>query len=142
MIVYLDTSALVKLFVIEDGSEIVEDLRLRSDALSTSRIAYVEACAAMKRRWREKRLSQRDYLDARRMLADQWTDFALTDINELKAGELAAKHNLRGFDAIHLEAALEVRAYTRHPSLTFCTFDVRQAQAARAERLTVVPEAN
>ena len=140
MIVYFDTSALVKFFIIEDGSELVEDLRMQADALATSRIAYVEACAAFKRLRREERLTQRDYLEARRSLEERWPDLAVADINELKAGELAAKHNLRGFDAIHLQAALDVWASARHPLLTFCTFDERQAQAARAEQLTVVPE--
>ena len=138
MIVYFDTSALVKLFVLEDGSDLVEGLRSEADAIATSCIAYVEACAALTRRYREKRLSHRNYLDARRGLLDQWPDFAIAQVNEVQAGELAAKYKLRGLDAIHIEAANEVRKHTKS-SPTFCTFDERQAEAAIAERFNVVP---
>jgi len=139
LIVYLDTSALVKMFVFEDGSPLVDDLRLRADALTTSRIAYVEACAALKRRRRENRLGQQEYMRARQLLAEQWADFATVEINEIAAGEFAAKHNLRGLDAIHIEAAMAVRTHTDDRGLIFCTFDERQAEAARAERFVVMP---
>ena len=34
---------------------------------------------------------------------------------------------------------LDISAYSGNPTITFCTFDERQAKAARAERFTVVP---
>jgi predicted nucleic acid-binding protein len=59
MIAYLDTSALVKLYVKETGSAAVRAACDRSEALATSRLSYVEAHAAAARRAREGDLSQK-----------------------------------------------------------------------------------
>ncbi len=47
MILYLDTSALVKLYVSEEGSEIVRGAVESAGRVATSRIAYAEARAAL-----------------------------------------------------------------------------------------------
>lgn len=57
MIVYLDTSALVKLYVDEPGTQEVARWIQRATAVSTSRVSYVEARAAFARRYRERALS-------------------------------------------------------------------------------------
>jgi len=68
-----------------------------------------------------------------------WPQMDTVLIDEIKAGELAIKHVIRGFDAIHLAAALELRAAGGEGiEVTFCSFDERQNDAARAENLAVV----
>src|SRR5438445_612342 len=53
-----------------------------------------------------------------------------------RAGDLAERRALRGFDAIHLASALEVEELTGAvPS--FCCFDDRLREAALAERLPI-----
>ena len=53
-----------------------------------------------------------------------------------RAGELAERRALRGFDAIHLASALEMRELTGAvPS--FCCFDERLSEAASAEGLPI-----
>ena len=54
MIVYLDTSSLVKLYVEEDESSKVDALVKSSEITATSLVAYAEARAAFARRSREK----------------------------------------------------------------------------------------
>jgi predicted nucleic acid-binding protein len=139
VILYLDSSALVKLFVFEQASDKVHAYVMEAEAIATSRVAYSEACAAFARRRHEDRLSQEEYSAAKEALRNQWPSFGAVELAEFKAGELAMKHNLRGFDAIHLAAALELHAKTNRVPVIFCTFDTLQAKAARAERLTVVP---
>lgn len=139
MILYLDSSALVKLYVLEPATDTVEEMVAEADSVATSRIAYVEACAALARRRRERYLSQQAFAAAHKGLSDQWHDFAAVELDELKAGELAIKHGLRGFDAVHLAAALEVRAAAGGIPILFCSFDKTQATAARAENFSVVP---
>ncbi|MEK7696897.1 MAG: type II toxin-antitoxin system VapC family toxin, partial [Pseudomonadota bacterium] len=53
MILYLDTSALVKLYVREAGSGEVKKLARESAALATSIVAYAEVRAAFARLMRE-----------------------------------------------------------------------------------------
>jgi len=141
VILYLDSSALVNLFVVEWASEGVHELVAQAVAVATSRIAYVEACAAFARRRREERLTKHEYATAREVLKDQWPAFAAVELNEFNAGELAMKHSLRGFDAVHLAAALEIRSRANGSPVVFCSFDTLQREAARAESFSVVPEA-
>ena len=56
-------------------------------------------------------------------------------MQEVLAGQLAMTHALRGFDAVHLAAALTVHSVA--PTLTFTSCDQRLNQAATQEGLTV-----
>ena len=53
MILYLDTSSLVKLYLDEIHSEAVHRWAQEAEVLATSRVAYPETFAALARRWRE-----------------------------------------------------------------------------------------
>jgi len=141
MILYLDTSSLVKLYLDEVHSEAVHRWAQEAEVLATSRVAYPETFAALARRWREG-----DFDDAsvQRVIAafkEQWPAFAILDLNETAAGELAITHALRGFDAIHLAAALDLRLATQDTLVAFTAFDGRLAQAARSEGLQVLDAA-
>jgi hypothetical protein len=46
-VVYFDSSALVKLLISEEGSDLVEELWDGCDSAVSSRLAYPEACAAL-----------------------------------------------------------------------------------------------
>jgi predicted nucleic acid-binding protein len=61
MILYLDTSALVKLYVEEPGSRTVRALLERAQVVSTSRVAYVEMRAGLARKLRQGELSEEEY---------------------------------------------------------------------------------
>ena len=61
MILYLDTSSLVKLYLEEAASADVADLVGSAEVTGTSLIAYAEARAAFARRFRENAFSSKDY---------------------------------------------------------------------------------
>ena len=61
MILYLDTSALVKLYVKEPGSQAVRALLEKAQIVSTSRVAYVEMRAGLARKLRQGELSEEKY---------------------------------------------------------------------------------
>ena len=139
MILYLDTSALVKLFFREAGSKRVVDLVGKADSVITSQVAYAESCSALARRRRDKRLTDDEFETAKKQLDDMWPQMDTVLIDEMKAGELAIKHVIRGFDAIHLAAAIELRSAASRPiDVAFCSFDDRQNKAARAEGFIVI----
>ena len=139
MIVYLDTSALVKLFFLEAGSEIVIELVKKADSVVTSQVVYAESCSALVRRKRDKRLTEEEFQKAKKNLDDLWPQMDTVLIDEMEAGELAIKHVIRGFDAIHLAAAVEIRTHAaRDTKVMFCSFDDRQNAAARSESLFII----
>jgi predicted nucleic acid-binding protein len=138
LILYLDTSALVKLFFDEAGSNAVVDLVEQADSVITSQVAYAESCSALARRRRDKRLTQEEFNSAKKRLDEIWPQMDTVLIDEIGAGDLAIKHIIRGFDAIHLAAAIELRTIHDPPlDVTFCSFDDRQNEAALAEGLII-----
>lgn len=138
MILYLDTSSLVKLYLDEVHSEAVHRWAQEAEVLATSRVAYPETLAALARRWREGDLDDESFQRVKATFQEQWPAFAALDLNETTAGELAITHALRGFDAIHLAAALDLRREAEDTLVAFTAFDGRLAQAARAEGLQVL----
>ena len=138
MILYMDSSSLVKLYVHEDHSEAVRGWVQITHVVATSRVAYPETVAALARRRREGDLDDAGFQLATASFGNQWHDFAIMDLNETMAGELAIEHALRGFDAIHLAAALELRRQIEDIIVSFSAFDTRLAQAAKAEGFRVL----
>ncbi len=106
MILYLDTSSLLKLFVLESGTEEVQARVEGAGVVATSIIAYPEAHAALARRQRE----------------GAW----------MRAGALAIRHRLRGMDAIHLASYVE--RLGRGDPLEFLSHDAQLMRAATRER--------
>ena len=138
MILYLDTSSLVKLYVTETHSEEVHRWVRGTPVAATSRVAYPETLAALARRRREDDLDAKSYQAAKSSFLAQWRDFAIIDLNEEMAGDLAIGHALRGLDAIHLAAALELRQDMEGTAVAFTAFDARLVRAAEAEGFLVL----
>jgi uncharacterized protein len=139
MIVYLDTSSLVKLYVEEEGSSAIATLVTSAKVAATSMVAYPEARAAFARRFREKSFTSADHQRIKTCFNRDWRDYFIVKLTEdaiLLAGNLAEKHALRGFDSIHLAAALILRQETSF-SVKFSCFDDRLVSAAAAEGLLV-----
>ena len=57
MFLFLDTSALVKAYVLERGTEAVHEQLRRADEIAISVLAVVEFCAALSRKVREGALT-------------------------------------------------------------------------------------
>ena len=87
MIVYLDTSSLVKLYVEEEGADEVRALAAEAQVVATSLVAYPELRAAMARRRREGALLPADYREARRAVDDDWARYLVVAVTR----ELARK---------------------------------------------------
>ncbi|MDP2935439.1 MAG: type II toxin-antitoxin system VapC family toxin [Dehalococcoidia bacterium] len=140
MILYLDTSSLVKLYLREEGSEVVRRLRDQAETLTTSWLAYTEARSVFARKHREGNLTRNELRQLVHELEGDWAGYLALDVSSkllLDAGNLTEKHVLRALDAIHLASALSLRDGPRFPgrSLTFSAADGRLLAAARAEGL-------
>lgn len=137
MIVYLDTSSLVKLYVEEDASLQIETLVKSAKVAATSMVAYPEARAAFARRFREKSFASAAYTRIKTCFDVDWRNYFIMNLTQesiLLAGNLAEKHALRGFDSIHLAAALILRQEVSLP-VVFSCFDDRLEKAAMREGL-------
>lgn len=140
MIVYLDTSALVKLFVQEPHSD--EVIRLYEDApvIGTSVVAFAECMAAFERKYREKHLSVKDYdrvlQNLTKVFSQLVTVSVSSELNDIII-KLVKKYSLRGFDAIHLASALILKK-TGIIDIKFVCFDQQLNTSAESENLDVL----
>jgi uncharacterized protein len=139
VILYLDTSSLVKLYVSEKETPATKQLVGAMEVIATSRLAYVEARAAFARKRRERGVGPKDYRNIVQNLDNDWESYFVVDISDTlvkMAGQLAEKHALRGYDAIHLASALTLRREGDQP-VAFSCFDGRLSVAAHREGLKV-----
>jgi len=140
VIVYLDTSSLVKLYVPEIESANIKRLVETATLAATSQLAYVEARAAFARKRRERGLTPKDYRTVVQDFEDDWESYFIVDASSALvkwAGDLAEKHALRGYDAIHLASALTLLNEADR-SVIFSCFDSRLSSAGRREGLKII----
>lgn len=134
MILYLDTSAWLKLYVDERGTQEVIAAVQSAQLVAISRIAYAEARAALARVLREKRTSLAEHRKRIAALDADYVEVLKVEVSEeivRQAGELAESHALRGFDAIQLASARWLARKTRKP-VRVLAFDQRMNVAAHA----------
>jgi predicted nucleic acid-binding protein len=137
---YLDTSALLKLHVEEDGSGLVRDRVRTADCVSTSEIAYVEARAAFARRRRAGDLSLSDYRRIAHDFEADWERYLRLDVTIAlirSAAAVAETHRLRAYDAIHLASAMLLRTRWSEP-VTFGSWDQPLDGAAAREGFALI----
>lgn len=131
MIVYFDTSAFVPLLITEPGTTVARELWDSADDVVASRLLYVETAAALARACRTGRITDRNQRAAIDSLDDLWRDFRIIEVDETvtrRAAELADRHALRGYDAVHCASAERIDA----PDLVVASGD-KDVLAACAE---------
>jgi uncharacterized protein len=137
-LVYFDSSALVKLVIEEQGSELAATLWDGCDAALASRIAYPEVRAALAAAGRSHDLSEADLRAAEQAWEVFWAatrPVELTQAVQQHAGQLAKVHALRGADAVHLASALAID----DPDLIVAAWDRRLHSGALAAGTMVAP---
>lgn len=142
MIVYLDSSSIISLYLNEEGRhETVRGALAQADAVCSSAIAYAEVRAGLARATRDQRLGPTAY---RQVLIDVQRDWAayvrvaVSDALIDRAGDLAEARELRGYDAVHLASALTIRDRTLD-AVMFAAWDEGLCKAATAEGLILAP---
>jgi predicted nucleic acid-binding protein len=142
MTIYLDASALVKRYIAEAGTQEVKHLFASPAALGTSIITHAEVAAALGKAVRQSLLARDEAYVALQVFRLQWPSLIrlyVTESAASRAGTLAWEHGLRGFDAVHLTAALLWQESLR-AQVTFATFDRHLWQAAQAAGLAIWPK--
>lgn len=136
---YLDTSALIKRFVVEKGSQELRRLVDHERTVATATVAYAEAYAGLTRRYRERGLSRRQYERACKQFETEWDAYVRVELHRevlSAARDLIQRHALRGFDGVHLASAVVLQRGLGE-SVTFVAADERSLRAAAAERMPV-----
>ena len=138
MLLCFDSSALVKLMVEEEGSDLVARLWDESDALLASRLVVPEVAAALHAAHRNGRLDDTALSLALTLWAAYLPALRMVELSPelaVRAAELTASNALAGADAVHLASALTLER--ADPALAVC--DRRLHAGARAAGVRTIP---
>ena len=142
MITYVDTSALVKLFVAEEGSEATRDMLLGAWSVGTGLLTRAELGVALARGARRGLISEAQAQEARQRMQVAWPTWVHIAVDETlvsQAESLVWEHGLRGYDVIHLASALTWQEHVGH-QVILATFDWELWEAAQQVGLGAWPE--
>ncbi len=147
MFYYFDSSAAVKRYAPEKGSDWVKTVIARSagNTVYLGQIGVVEIAAALSKKVRSKELANEEYEASFGLfLADvenyEYFTAPLHDEVIWRAVDLTKRHPLRGYDAVHLATAITLNTLQLEanlPSLTFVSGDKLLCDAAQKEGFTV-----
>lgn len=135
MRVFFDSSAFVKRYVREEGTDVVLSWCDQATELCLSGIALPEIVSAFCRLLREDLVSPVQYRHLKTMLMADISDAAICDLTPevIRQSIISLEKNvLRGMDAIHLGSALALNVEL------FVSADARQCDAATQAGLRVV----
>lgn len=134
MRVYFDTSAFVKRYISEAGTDAVLNWCDRATEIALAGIALPEIISAFCRLRREAKITESQYRKLKSLLLADIEDAAICDLTPAVLGQAVSTletNMLRGMDAIHIGSAVALQADV------FVTADIRQHQAAAHAGLQV-----
>ncbi len=136
--IYLDTSALLKRYHEEAGSDWIRRVSAGAPALATASLTYAEFFSALHRKLREEGLNPATYSRLAEDFEADWLDLEVIPLSGkiLRAARhIIERHQLRAGDAVQLASALTISATV--PAY-FMSADRRLTQAAEREGLNTL----
>lgn len=134
-LLYLDTSAWLKLYVEETGSDAVQAAVEQAEQVCTHLIAYAELRAALAKAQRMNRLDATQKAQLLPIIDHDWEALNIilpTEMLIKRAANLADQFGLRGYDSVHLAAAEAISLQIMPQPLIFACFDNQLNDAAKA----------
>lgn len=141
MILYVDPSALVKRYVLETGSEIVNQMVSAAEITGMSVIGQVESSAALSKTARVGTLEEQEAVAAWQLFKRDWRDIFQIQVTKAvleRADTFVWEYGLRGYDAVHLASAITWQDALKQP-VTMAVFDKNLWAAAQQSDLLLFP---
>lgn len=142
--IYFDSSALVKRYLKEIGTDVVNSLIISSRIKATSKLSYPEILSAFARKHRANEISVGLLHSAINKFESDWTQLYVIEFSDemlQPIKEISQKHPLRAADTVHLVSALWLRSSIK-VDVTFVASDARLVEAAQRENLQIVNPLN
>ena len=143
MILYLDTSALLKKYFQEVGSNEIIAKWQEATGIVTSSVAYAEALAAIHRKKRETKFDNDKLLKILDTFRCDWSSFIRVDVTDdlnQWIDKIVSRYPLRGFDAVHLASAIVVHDKLPDEEYLFGCFGKKLLLAAHMAGLKTLPD--
>ena len=140
MILFCDTSALMKAYADEISSPDVRTWLDGATARFVSLLTWTEMCAAFGLKERTLQITHDESAAGLQRFKNEWGGFTSVQIDldlVQQAGELALRFGLRAYDSIQLASVQRVHRQLGS-NLGFCCFDKQLNEAAQALGLQVM----
>jgi predicted nucleic acid-binding protein len=140
MILYLDSSAYIKNYILEPGREAVLSLMEQAEAIAAHELALVEISAAFERAGRERRLDAKQLQRVHAQFKEDWASTLVIATNArllVDAVRLVQQYPLKAYDAMHLAAAHALQQENHRVQIVFACFDGQLNRAAKQLGLVV-----
>ncbi|MEN6436957.1 MAG: type II toxin-antitoxin system VapC family toxin [Syntrophobacter sp.] len=137
--IFLDSSALVKRYIEEDGSDKVNALLQERSVAAASRLAYPEILAAITRRHKAKEIEAGVFDRIQKAFKADWASFVVVEFHKdvfQFVDEIITKYALKGADSVHLSSALWLKSAMKQ-DIVFVASDLELIKAAKAEKLQI-----
>lgn len=138
--IYIDSSALIKKYVVEKGTPEVRRFFSGGEVLWTSKMSHAEVWSAFARRRRARHLTAAQYGLIAKSFERGWRSFAVVELSDDVMGmirKLVEQHPLKAFDAIQLASVIWAKRNLGEP-VVFVGADAPLLKAAEGAALTVV----
>ena len=125
MILFFDTSALMKLYAQEQHSDWTRRQVTSSSHCAVSQITWVEMCAALALKARTRQIHAADARAAMERLKVEWPIYTRLTLDHAllnTAGEFAIQFGLRAYDSVQLATA-RLAHQQLGGSMAMCCFD-------------------
>lgn len=137
MVVYFDTSALVKRYIKEEGTEKVRDLFRKVKSIIVSGITKVELASTLKRSLIEKRIKESEYEKIWERIQKDFMDFQVVRFDEQvesRAIETIEKHQIKTMDAIQIASFF----LAKNEEILFVSCDTKMLNVIEAEKIKAI----
>ena len=137
MRLYFDTSALLKKYIAEIGSDNVDKLFLSATEIYISTIGKIETISSLRRLQIEKEINQNDYDVLKKEIIHDFKFYHLIDISDdviLSSVNTIDKYQLKSLDSIHLGSALSIKINIDF----FVSCDKKLLNAAKKEGFNII----
>mgnify|MGYP001610633573 CR=1 FL=1 len=137
MKLYFDTSALIKKYISEVGSENVDKLLFSATKVYISSIGEIESVSAFRRLLLEKEISPNEYHSMKKEVIQDFLYFGVINISiDIKKLSIKVidKYQLKSLDSIHLGTAISIKNEIDY----FVSCDKKLLNVAKKEGLKVV----
>lgn len=140
MILFCDTSALMKAYAKEENSDRVRGLIKEAANCFVSLITWAEMCSAFGLKERTQQITSSEVAAGLERLDNEWGSFGQIAVDPAlvkEAGELALRFGLRAYDSVQLASAQRVHRQLGS-NLVFCCFDRHLNTSATALGIPVM----
>ena len=140
-IIYADTSALVKKYIKEQGSDQIGEAFSKAELVGTAMITPPEMASAISTAIRRNIITEDDGVEAWNMFQKDWDAFFVVDLSQALIGQastLVWRYALRGYDSVHLASMLAWQDALGEDIL-LATYDVKLWEAAKRMDIDLIP---